>query len=112
MQTKSEWTTQTTIYCDATAIIFSRSSSLANAKICVLLYSFCFVQVQAPFCKYKPPEAYIWRGDLTGGSLTLRAWGAYIWTGLYMEGHIFGILRYLWRNQTSSQVHFNFSPVG
>ena len=24
----------------------------------------------------------------------LRVWGAYFWRGLYMEGHIFGILRY------------------
>ena len=25
----------------------------------------------------------------------LPAWGAYIWRGLYMEGLIFGILRYM-----------------
>ena len=25
----------------------------------------------------------------------MRVWGAYIWRGLYMEGLIFGILRYL-----------------
>ena len=30
-----------------------------------------------------------------GGFFALRVWGAYIWTGLYMEGLIFGILRYL-----------------
>ena len=24
----------------------------------------------------------------------LRVWGAYIWRGLYMEGLVFGILRY------------------
>ena len=46
-------------------------------------------QVQAP------PEAYIWRGDLTEGFYASRVWGAYIWRGLYMEGLIFGILRYL-----------------
>ena len=40
-------------------------------------------------------KAYIWRGDLTEGFFALPFWGAYIWRGLYMEGLIFGILRYL-----------------
>ena len=31
---------------------------------------------------------------LNGGFFALLAWGAYIWRGLYMEGLIFGILRY------------------
>ena len=42
--------------------------------------------------KYKPPGAYIWRGDLPESFFALPVWGAYIW-GLYMEGLIFGILR-------------------
>ena len=29
-----------------------------------------------------------------GGFFALPVWGAYIWRGLYMEGLIFGILRY------------------
>ena len=37
---------------------------------------------------------YIWRGDLTEVFFALSVWGAYIWRGLYMEGLIFGILRY------------------
>ena len=36
----------------------------------------------------------MWRGDLTEGFFALQVWGAYIWGGLYMEGLIFGILRY------------------
>ena len=28
------------------------------------------------------------------GFFVLRVWGAFIWRGLYMEGLIFGILRY------------------
>ena len=41
------------------------------------------------FHKYKPPGgAYIWRGDLTEGFLR------YEFGGLYLEGLIFGILRY------------------
>ena len=42
--------------------------------------------------KYKP---YICRGDLTEGFLRYEVGGAYIWRGLYMEGLIFGILRYV-----------------
>ena len=38
--------------------------------------------------KYKGME-----GRFNGGFLALRAWEAYIWRGLYMEGLIFGILR-------------------
>ena len=34
-------------------------------------------------------------GRLNGGFLRYEFWGAYIWTGLYMEGLIFGVLRYL-----------------
>ena len=49
--------------------------------------------------KYKHPRAYIRRGDLTVGFLCyefegLMFGGAYIWRGLYMEGLIFGILRW------------------
>ena len=41
-------------------------------------------------------RAYIWRGDLTEGFLRYRVGGGgYIWRGLYMEGLIFGILRYV-----------------
>ena len=37
-----------------------------------------------------------------GGFFWLPDWGAYIWRVLYMEGFIFGILRYL--NSFASQV--------
>ena len=42
-----------------------------------------------------PRGPYIWRGDLTDAFFALPVGGAYIWRGLYMEGLIFGILRYL-----------------
>ena len=42
-----------------------------------------------------PQGPYIWRGDLTEVFFALPVWGAFIWRGLYMEGLIFGILRYL-----------------
>ena len=42
--------------------------------------------------KYKPGGLYL-EGRFNGGFFALRAWGAYIWRGLHMEGLIFGILR-------------------
>ena len=33
-------------------------------------------------------------GRFNGGFFALPVWGAYIWRGLYIEGLIFGILRY------------------
>ena len=41
------------------------------------------------FQSTSPRGVYIWRGDLTEGYLRYRFWG------FYMEGLIFGILRYL-----------------
>ena len=43
-------------------------------------------QVQAPGGLYL-------EGRFNGGVFALRALGAYIWRGVYMEGLIFGILR-------------------
>ena len=43
----------------------------------------------------KPPGSLYLEGRFNGGFFALRVWGAYIWRGLYMEGLIFGILRYL-----------------
>ena len=34
-------------------------------------------------------------GRFNGWFFALPVWGAYIWKGLYMEGLIFGILRYV-----------------
>ena len=42
--------------------------------------------------------AYIRRGELTEG-FCVTILGFYIWRGLYMEGLIFGILRYLLRSK-------------
>ena len=44
--------------------------------------------------KYKPPGGLYLEGRFIGGFFALRVWGAYIWRGVYMEGLIFGILRY------------------
>ena len=41
----------------------------------------------------------IFGGAIYQGFFALPHWGAYIWRGLYMEGLIFGILRYFITNQ-------------
>ena len=59
-----------------------------------LPFFLCFPLYLRAISKYKPPGAYIWRGDFTEGFFAIRVWGAYIWRGLYMEQLILGILRY------------------
>ena len=67
------------------------SSLIVGRKFTVFaLFYFVF---EGNFPSTSPRGAYIWRGDLTEGFFALRVWGAYISRGLYMEGHIFGILR-------------------
>ena len=43
---------------------------------------------------YNPPGGLYLKGRFNGGFFPLRVLGAYIWKGLYIEGLIFGILRY------------------
>ena len=54
--------------------------------LCFTLYLRAIFQVQAPGGLYL-------EGRFNGGFFALPVWGAYIWTGLYMKGLIFGILR-------------------
>ena len=56
---------------------------------------FCFVLLctWGQFSQYKSPGLYL-EGRFNGGLFALPVWGVYIWRGLYMEGLIFGILRY------------------
>ena len=53
-----------------------------------------------------PPggEGLYLEGRLNGGFLRYEFWGAYIWRGLYMEGLIFGVLRYLLSLSHSQQM--------
>ena len=37
---------------------------------------------------------FVFEGRFNGGFFVLPVWGAFIWRGLYMEGLIFGSLRY------------------
>ena len=63
----------------ASLIVGSKFTGFALVLLCIL----------RKFSKYKTPGAYIWRGYLTEGFFALLVWG-----GLYLEGFIFGILRY------------------
>ena len=56
--------------------------------LCFTFYLRAIFQVQAPRGLYL-------EGRFNGGFFALLVWGAYIWRGLYMEGLIFGILRYV-----------------
>ena len=67
------------------------ASILLGRKITVFL---CFTLYLTDISKNKPPRGLYLEGRLNGGFFALRVWGAYIWRGLYMEGLIFGILRY------------------
>ena len=60
------------------------------------IYHFCFVLlcIRGQIPSTSPPGGLFSEGRFNGGFFALRFWGAYIWRGLYMEGLIFGILRY------------------
>ena len=70
-----------------------RASLTAGSKFTVFalfyLYLRAILQAQAPGGLYL-------EGRFNGGFFALPVWGAYIWRGLYMEGLIFGILRYIY----------------
>ena len=61
------------------------------------LFAFFYFVFEGKFQEQAPRGAYIRRGDLTEGFLSYDFgydFFAYIWRGSYMEGLIFGILRY------------------
>ena len=67
------------------------ASLILGRKFIVFL---CFALYLSAISKYKPLGGLYLEGRFSGGFFTLPVWGAYIWRGLYMEGLIFGILRY------------------
>ena len=60
------------------------------------IYHFCFVLlcIRGQIPSTSPPGGLYSEGRFNGVFFALRFWGAYICWGLYMEGLIFGILRY------------------
>ena len=67
--------------------------NLASVIVGSKFIVFYFVLLCIP--STSPLGAYIWRGDLTEGFLHYRLGGLILEGGLYMEGLIFGILRYV-----------------
>ena len=69
------------------------ASLIVGSKFTV--FALFFFVFEGNFPSTSPRGAYIWRVALPG-------WGAYIWRGVYMEGLIFGILRYVITNLVES----------
>ena len=96
MQAKSEeWTTQTARNWNCETFwlqsFCTRNSSLANAKIYVLLHRFCFfILYLRAISKYRLSGAYIRGGNLTEDFFFLR----YEFGGLKFGGAYFWIFRY------------------
>ena len=72
------------------------------------IYHFCFVLlcIRGQIPSTSPPEGLCSEGLFNGGFFALRLWGVYIWRGLYMEGLIFRILRYI-----NNDVQLSFSAI-
>ena len=75
-------------------ICVSKSIGLALHLEVNLPFLLCFTLYLRAISKYKPPGGLYLEGRFNGGFFALRVSGAYIWKGLYMEGLIFGLLRY------------------
>ena len=70
-----------------------RASLTVTSKF--IVFALFYFVVEGNFPSTSNRGAYIWRGALMAGFLCYRL-GGYIWSpGLYMEGLIFGILRYV-----------------
>ena len=73
-------------------ICVSKSIGLALQLKVKLPYLLCFTLCLRAISKYKPPGGLYLESRFNGGFFALRVWGG---GGLYLEGLIFGILRYL-----------------
>ena len=74
------------------------NSSLTSSKTVVTgashIKNIARNHVNSSFPSTSPPEGLYLEGRFNGGFFALRVWEAYIWSGLYKKGLIFGILRY------------------
>ena len=75
-------------------IYVSKSIGLACSGKEIYHFYFVLLCIQGQIPSTSPPGSVYSEGRFNGGFFALRFWGAYIWRGLYMEGLIFGILRY------------------
>ena len=76
-------------------ICVSKSIGLALHLEVNLLFLLCITLYLRAIFQVKAPGGLYLEGRFNGGVFALRVWGAYMWRGLYMEGLIFGILRYV-----------------
>ena len=60
------------------------------------VFALFFFVFEGNFQVQAPGGGLYLEGRFNAGFFALRVWGAYIWRGLYMEGLIFGILRYIY----------------
>ena len=67
-------------------------SHIVGSKFTVFALSYFVLEDNFP--STSPRGGLYLDGRFNGGFFALPVWGAYIWRGLYMEGLIFGILRY------------------
>ena len=86
-------------------ISVSKSIGLAYSWKEIDRFCFILVCIWGQFPSTSPRGGLYSKGWFNGGFLALRVWGAYIYRGLYVEGPIFGILRYCVQclNITTSQ---------
>ena len=75
-------------------ICVSKSIELACSGKEIYHFLLCFTLYSRANSNYKPPRGLYSEGRFNGGFFALRFWGVDIWRSLYMEGLIFGILRY------------------
>ena len=69
------------------------ASLIVGSKFTVFALFYFVLETNLP--STSPPGGLYLEGRFNEGFFALPVWGAYIWRGLYMEGLIFGILRYL-----------------
>ena len=71
------------------------------------IFALFYFVFEGKFQVQAPPGGLYSEGRLNGGFFGLRFWGADIWRGLYMEGLIFGILRYAYIYRLNTKIRFN-----
>ena len=70
------------------------TSLIVGSKFTVFtLFYFVF---EGNFPSTSSPGGLYLEGRFNGGFFVLQVWGTFIWRGLYMDGLIFGILRYIY----------------
>ena len=92
---------------DPREICVSKSIGLALWLEGNLPFLLCFTLYLGAISKYKPTGGLYSEGRLNGAFFALRVWEAYIWRGLYMEGLLFGILRYFEKGYRKKCAHDN-----